>query len=98
MKSKQELLNIGDGVQYTSSHIDKESDGTPWTWQGQVVSVSNKYATVSWTHSNRPVFGGPITRDENPKLRRLYRRIERNNNYQTGVYSIIATSVTEVSK
>jgi hypothetical protein len=48
-------------------------DNHHWIWQGTVESVTWKYARVVWTHSNSPVFPGPIVEDDRPSRRRLGR-------------------------
>lgn len=64
-------LKVGDRVQYDSVTV---VDGNHWIWQGTVESMTWKYARVVWTHSNSPIFGGPITQDEQPsRPRGLYR-------------------------
>jgi hypothetical protein len=60
---KIKTLKVGDRVQYDSPTI---IDGHHWIWQGYVESITWKYARIVWTHSNNPVFDGPIVENEQP--------------------------------
>ena len=56
-------LKVGDHVQYDSPTV---IDNHHWIWQGTVIRVTWKFVYISWTHSNSPVFPGPIVEDEAP--------------------------------
>lgn len=65
-----ETLAVGDHVQYTGEEIK----GNRWIWRGHVTRVTWKYAYILWTHSNSPVFGGEVTKDDEGKTARGFRR------------------------
>lgn len=56
-------LKVGDAVQYDSPTVINNHH---WIWQGTVTRVTWKYCYITWTHSNSPVFPGPIVENDKP--------------------------------
>jgi hypothetical protein len=65
-------LTVGDAVQYDSPTV---IDNHHWIWQGVVVGVTWKYVSVEWTHSNSPVFEGPIVENEKTHINQYNRLV-----------------------
>jgi hypothetical protein len=59
-------LKLDTRIRYTSPH-------GPWIWEGYISDTTWKFHYITWTHSNEPVSGGPVTEDSKPITKRIYR-------------------------